>query len=264
MNKSSLLILLSIILLSSCATTKQISYFQDVVYNEAIAIDSAQYITVRPRDMISIVVSSKDPELAALFNLPRIQNTVGQPSLQMYNSNNGISGYTIDSKGNIDFPVLGRIHIAGMTREQISETIKSKLIDENLIKDPVVTVDFMNLTFSLLGEVNKPGLFNINKDQITILEAISMAGDLTVFGQRDKVMVTRIENGQRTMHLIDLRSTKAFDSPVFYLRQNDVVYVEPNLVKANQSTVNGNNVKSVSLWISIASFLTTLSMLIFK
>ena len=151
-----------------------------------------------------------------------------------------------------------------MTKSQIAALVKQKLIDENLVKDPVVTVEFMNLYFSVLGEVKSPGKYSITKDQITLLEAISMAGDLSIYGKRNAVFVIREENGERVTHWADLRSKDVFNSPVYYLKQNDVIYVQPNKVRAGQSTLNENSVKSVSMWITIASFLTSLGVLIFK
>ena len=132
------------------------------------------------------------------------------------------------------------------------------------MNDPVVTVDFMNLYFSVLGEVKNPGKYSITKDRISLLEALSMAGDLTIYGKRDAIYVIREEDGKRVTYAVDIRSTDFFRSPVYYLMQNDVVYVQPNKVRAGQSTINENNVKSVSLWLSIGSFLTTLGVLLFK
>lgn len=251
-------------MLASCKTEEKILYFQDIVVNQSQDIQGARDITVQPKDQISIVVSSKDPQLAALFNLTRIQLRAGMTDLGSGGNNGEVSGYTLDDEGNIDFPVLGSLHIAGMTKSQIAALIKSKLISENLVKDPVVTVEFMNLYFSVLGEVKNPGKYTISKDQITLLEAIAMAGDLTITGKRDAIFVIREEAGQRITHWVDLRSQDIFQSPVYYLKQNDVIYVQPNKMRAGQSTINENNVKSVSLWISIASFLTSLGVLLFK
>ena len=256
--------LLMAVLLMSCNTSKEILYFQDINVNQPEVISGARDITVQPKDQISIMVSSKDPQLAALFNLTRVQYRAGSSDLRSGNINGEISGYTLDDKGNIDFPVVGTLHIAGMTKSQIAALVKQKLIDENLVKDPVVTVEFMNLYFSVLGEVKSPGKYSITKDQITLLEAISMAGDLSIYGKRDAVFVIREENGERVTHWADLRSKDVFNSPVYYLKQNDVIYVQPNKVRAGQSTLNENSVKSVSMWISIASFLTSLGVLIFK
>ena len=253
--------LLMAVLLMSCNTSKEILYFQDINVNQPEVISGARDITVQPKDLFSILVSCMDPLWAALFNLTRAQARVGTGGVS---SGGEVSGYTLDDKGNIDFPVLGTLHIAGMTKSQIAALVKQKLIDENLVKDPVVTVEFMNLYFSVLGEVKSPGKYSITKDQITLLEAISMAGDLSIYGKRDAVVVIREENGERVTHWADLRSKEVFNSPVYYLKQNDVIYVQPNKVRAGQSTLNENSVKSVSMWISIASFLTSLGVLIFK
>mgnify|MGYP002101355799 CR=1 FL=1 len=259
-----LCLFLSLALLSSCNTSKEIIYFQDVEVNSPEAVAPPQDITVQPKDQISIVVSSKDPELAALFNLTRVQQRVGSTGLNNSNNNGEISGYTLDDKGDIDFPVLGSLTITGMTRSQIAALVKQRLKEENLVNDPVVTVEFMNLSFSVLGEVKTPGKYSISKDYITLLEAISMAGDLTIYGKRDAIFVIREKKGERVTHWVDLRSCDLFKSPVYYLKQNDVVYVQPNKVRAGQSTLNENSVKSVGLWISIGSFLTSLGVLLFK
>lgn len=261
MNKILILFLFSLFL-AGCDASKEILYLQDIQANTSHAISKNNDLTIQPRDMLSIVVSSKDPELSALFNLPRITYEAG--AALNNTSNNRISGYTVDAEGNIDFPNVGLIRIAGLTRNQVAEVIKRKLTEREFLKDAVVTVDYMNLRYSVMGEVTKPGNFNIDRDQITLLEALSKAGDLTIYGKRDRVFVIREENGQRNTYQLDLRSTKLFDSPAYYIRQNDLVYVEPNKVRAGQSTINANNVKSVSLWTSIASLLTSISVLIFK
>ena len=201
--------------------------------------------------------------LTNLFNLPIVSQQVGQESSS--GTNRGLSGYTVDSKGDIDFPVLGGLHVQGMTREEVAVYIKKELQSHDLIKDPVVTVEFMNLSVNVMGEVNRPGRYNIDKDHLTILDALSQAGDLTIYGKREKVLVLRNENGTQRVYGINLCSADhLYSSPVYYLQQNDVVYVEPNDTKARQSTVNGNNVRSTSFWISLASLLTTISVLIFK
>ena len=249
MKKRFLTLFLGIVLLASCNTSKEILYFQDIVVNQPEVIEGARDITVQPKDQISIVVSSKDPQLAALFNLTKIQYRAGYTDLKGGNNNGEISG---------------TLHIAGMTKGDIAKMIKKRLIDENLVNDPVVTVEFMNLYFSVLGEVKTPGKYAITKDQISLLEAISVAGDLTIHGKRDAIFVIREEEGKRVTHWVDIRSKDIFNSPVYYLKQNDVVYVQPNKVRAGQSTINENSVKSVSLWISIGSCLSSLGVLLFK
>lgn len=255
-------LLVAVALFSGCAAPK-IAYFQDVYAGSAETIATGTDIRVQPEDKISIVVNSRDPLLTNLFNLPVSTRRVGE-TVSTYRDG-AISGYTIDKEGNIDFPVLGKLHIGGMNREEIVNYIKEQLISQNLVKDPVVTVEFMNLSVSVLGEVTRPGRYNIDKDRMTLLDAISMAGDLTVYGLRNKVMVQREENGKQNVYVVDLTSAKSlYSSPVYYLKQNDLVYVEPNDVRARQSTVNGNNIRSSSFWVSIASLLTSVLVLIVR
>lgn len=262
------LIVASVVTLGSCGSSKEVVYFQDLKPGESeITLPSVQAITVQPEDKISIIVNSRDPQLTDLFNLPYVSRQLGQ-SLRSNSSNassSGVSGYTVDAKGYIDFPVLGKIQVSGMKREEIAEYIKSELVTKNLVKDPVVTVEFMNLCVSVMGEVNNPGRFAIDRDRLTILDALSMAGDLTIYGNRQKVLVLRQENGQQRVYGINLTSGEhVYTSPAYYLQQNDVVYVEPNEVRSRQSTVNGNNVRSTSFWISLASLLTSVAILIFN
>lgn len=256
-------------LFSSCGTSKDVIYFQDLKPGETeITLPEVESITVQPEDKISIIVNSRDPQLTDLFNLPVVSRQLGQ-SLRTNGAstgnNQGISGYTVNANGEIDFPVIGKIHVAGMKRDEIAQFIKNKLISGNLVKDPVVTVEFMNLCVSVLGEVNNPGRFSIDRDRLTILDALSMAGDLTIYGNRYKVLVLRQEGNTQRTYSIDLTSGEhVYSSPAYYLQQNDVVYVEPNSVKARQATVNGNNVRSTSFWISLASLLTSIGILIFN
>lgn len=264
-----LLFVASTVTLGSCGSSKEVVYFQDLRPGETeIKLPEVKAITVRPEDKISIIVNSRDPQLTDLFNLPYVSRQLGQ-SLRTNgvtaSSNQGVSAYTVDAEGKIDFPVLGKIYVAGMKREEIAECIKNELIKENLVKDPVVTVEFANLCISVLGEVNSPGRFSIDRDRLTILDALSMAGDLTIYGNRSKVMVLRQEGDVQRVYGLNLTSGEhIYSSPAYYLQQNDVVYVEPNAVKARQSTVNGNNVRSTSFWISLASLLTSVAILIFN
>ena len=263
MKKNLFSFILLVMTLASCNTSEKILYFQDIVVNRPEVIEATRDITLQPMDQISILVSSKDPELAALFNLSRAQYRVGNGA-GINNYNGEMSGYALDELGDIDFPVLGKLHVGGMTKSEVAAMVKKRLMDESLVNDPVVTVEFMNLYFSVLGEVSRAGKYSITKDQITILEAIAMAGDLTIYGKRDGIFVIREENGERVTHWVDIRSKDIFKSPVYFLKQNDVIYVQPNTVRAGQSTINENSVKSVGLWISIASFLTSLGVLLFK
>lgn len=254
-------------LLSSCATPKEVVYFQDLQQTDGtLAAVQAKEIRVRPDDKISIIVNSRDPQLTDLFNLPYVSRQLGQTLRSVtstYGQSQGVSGYTVDSDGNIDFPVLGKIHVEGMTREEIGRCIKDELVGQDLVKDPIVTVEFMNLTVSVMGEVAKPGRYAIERDRITILDALSMAGDLTIYGRRDAVMVQRMEGDTLQVYELNLVSGQdVYNSPAFYLQQNDLVYVAPNDVKVRESTVNGNNIRSTSFWISLGSLLTSVAVLI--
>lgn len=252
--------------MTSCSSTKDIAYFQDVLRGSSEKILNPLKITIKPEDKISIVVKSKDAQLSDLFNLPIVSYRVGQGKMSsLTNANQYVSSYSVNSNGEIDFPVLGLIDVGGKTREEIAALIKEKLVGGDWVKDPVVTVEFDNLCYSVLGEVNNPGQFSIDHDKVSVLDAISKAGDLTIYGKRDNVTILRQEDGMQKTYKINL--TSAYDlyaSPAYYLQQNDVVYVEPNSTKARQSTVNGNNVRSTSFWVSIASLLASIAVLIVK
>jgi len=251
--------------LASCHTEKKILYFQDVQLGKEEVISNVSDIKLQPKDQISIVVSSKDGELAALFNLVRARQTVGSTTGNVFNNNQGdIAGYTLDDEGYIDFPQVGKVKMAGLNKSQAAKTIKDILVSRNLCSDAIVTVEFLNLYVSVFGEVAKPGKYSITKDRMTILEAISMAGDLTIHGRRDNIYVVREEGGRRATYSVDIRSKDIFNSPVYYLQQNDAIYVHPSKVRAGQSNINENSFKSVSLWVSMASLICTVATLVFK
>lgn len=257
------LLAIGILAVPSCSTPKEISYFQDLESVEGQRIGGAKGITVRPKDKISIIVNCKNPELTALFNLPYVTQRLGENSRSTISSGysqGSISGYTVDDRGCVDFPVLGEVHVAGMTREEIASEIKRELREQGQATDAVVTVDFMNLYYQVLGEVARPGRYAIDKDALTIFDAIGAAGDLTIYGRRDRVKVLRDEGGRMRTYEVDLCSASdLIASPVYYVRQNDVIYVDPNDVRARQSTVNGNNVRSTSFWISLTSLAASIT-----
>lgn len=259
-----LLVMAGTLAFSSCKAPKDVVYFQDLKPGVSkVQLTQMQSVTARPEDKLSIVVNSRDPQLTNLFNLITVSKRVGSSSGS--SSSGDVSYYTVDSKGNIDFPVLGSLHVAGMKREEVADFIKRKLMDSNLVKDPVVTVEFANLGVSVMGEVASPGRYAIDRDHLTLLEALSQAGDLTIYGNRKNVLVMRQEGEVQRVYRVDLTSgNEVYRSPVYYLHQNDVVYVEPNNMKARQSTVNGNTVRSTSFWFSLVSLLTSLVVLIVK
>ena len=263
MRKSLIPFIAVLLLMASCATNKKITYFQDI----AVATDTtgamrmAPDIMLRPDDKISIIVNTRDPELTTLFNLPYTARVLGQTNEVINNTNQGTSGYIVKGDGTIDFPVLGSISVAGKTRDEVSAYIKNQLISQNLVNDPVVTVEFMNLHFSVMGEVKSPGSYKITRDRVTLLEALSEAGDMTISGKRENVLVIRPDStGKLYAYQVDMRSCEnVVNSPVYYIHQNDYIYVEPNKKKANESTVNANTVSSASFWISVTSLLASLA-----
>ena len=222
-----------IILFASCKTVDKVNYMQDIKANDIINTPPKD-IRLLPGDQISVFVKSKDDVLTEHFNisLPNMQKTLS---------------YTIDPNGEVDFPMVGKIKLSGETRSEAAETIKSKLIEEYGVKDAIVTLDFANLRVSVLGEVNKPGSISIDKDNINILEALSMAGDMTIYGKRNDIMVVRDNGNQKETYIINLTSAKeTMSSPAYYLKQNDIVYVPANNTRQRQATINGNNLKSTS------------------
>lgn len=259
MKRIRLIILSLAALLATACSAPKIAYLEDINSGQTVQIANVKNIRILPDDKISILVNSRDPLLSNLFNLPYVTRQLGAIDNRSSYSQ-GLSGYTVDTEGNIDFPVLGKVHVAGLTRSEIATKIKGELEGQNLVKDPVVTVEFLNLTVSVLGEVQRPGRFSIDKDRVTILDAISMAGDLTIQGKRENVLVQRDTDGKTTLYRVDLtKGSELYASPVFYLQQNDVVYVEPNAMKARQATVNGNNVRSTAFWFSLVSVLTSIA-----
>ncbi len=254
----SLCFLSAVTLISSCASSKKVVYFQDVVPGEtAIDVATVAPIRIQPEDRLSIIVTTRDEQLADLFNLSK---GGGQGV-----SNTNFLNYTVDSQGFIDFPILGKLKVQNMKREEVATYIKQELINRNLLKDPVVTVNLQNLYVSVMGEVGSPGRINIDKDRITLLDALTAAGDLTIQGNRTKVMVMRQEGNKQRAYAVDLTSGKdIYTSPVYYLQQNDLVYVEPIPMKARQADVNGNMLHTPGFWMSVVSFLSTFAVLIFK
>lgn len=254
------------LVVTGCSVPKKVALFQDTT-QESIIISESGEIKIQPNDKLSIVVKTMDPSLSALFNLATVTDRLGDGvaikhgSSSMQNSttqSSGIAKYTVSPEGTIDFPLLGEIKVAGMTRSELSGFIKGELMGKDLAKDPIVTVEFVNMGVSILGEVKIPGLYDINQDKITIIEAISMAGDLTLQGQRENIAVLRETDGKVNTYRVDLTNFKELaQSPVYYLKQGDVIYVEPNDMQKRQTTTNGNNVYSTGFWISVASLLTS-------
>ncbi len=241
------------LLLTSCKTPKDIAYLQDVNVNVPIKTQSDGYIRFMPGDKLSIFVHSRDEKLMELFNISGRNGGGNSTSVGGQN----YAPYTVDDNGEIDFPVLGNIKIQGMTRDEVQKKIKNELISQSLCKDPIVTVGFYNMNFSVLGNAGT-GIKLINKDRITLLEAIAM-GELNINGLRKNVLVMRQEGDQQVPYRVDLTSAESiYNSPVYYIRQNDVIYVEPNNMAKRGSTVMGSSAYQPGFWLGMLSSVISL------
>ena len=249
--------------LASCnpQTYKKINYLQDVRQDTTMTMKVNKGIIIQPQDQLSIVVTSRDPKMAVPFNLSVATYYAGS-EMGATGGSQRITGYVVDNSGDIDFPSLGPVHAGGLNRWELQELIKQKLADEGLLKDAIVTVEFLNFKVSVLGEVTAPGTYTVQGDKITILQALALARDLTIYGQREDVKVIREQNGRRQIFQMDLTRSDIFNSPAYYLQQNDVVYVTPSKVRAGQGEINENYFKSGSFWISLASISATMATLI--
>ena len=253
----------TLLLLTSCGMPKDIVYFQDLETEKVLEIGHNDGIVAKPNDELSIIVTCQNPELAAIFNLPLVTTLAGRGVSQAYNQQ--VATYTVNSDGEINFPILGELKVAGMSRWEISEKIKSELISQKLLDDPVVSVSFVNVFYSVTGEVAKPGRFPLDRDRMTVLDALANAGDLTIYGDRVGVKVLRREEGILKTYNIDLTNAETVSkSPAYIIQQDDVIYVTPNAARGRMSTVNGNNLISTSFWLSVASVLTSVAVLLFK
>lgn len=240
--QSKLLISLAILAgATSCKTNRDHVYLQDMLPLATYASTPREENAIRPDDRIAIVISCKIPELAAPFNLSADAALNG--------------GYLVDPAGNITLPILGEIHAAGLTINQLRHEVAQRLISGGYINDPTVSAHFLNFRYTMLGAVGSPGQFSADGDRITLLEAIAKAGDLTPEAITDRVAVIREEADGRKMYLHDIKSTDLFKSPCFYLQQNDLVYVEPKRVNERNEQ---RMWQLTTLGISIASVVTTI------
>lgn len=245
-------------MMTSCNSWEKVAYFQDRDSINNMSIPTPKNVILKPGDKILIFVKCEDAETSDLFNMAYTPRTIGSGKTS-YGTSQGAVGYTIDNQGFIDFPTLGKIQVANKTRQEIASLIKNELAEQGQARNAVVTVEFMDMAISIIGDVMRPGRYNIDRDVVTIVDAISMAGDLTIDGQRNNVMVMRQENDQQKIYNVDLTSgEQLLNSPAYYLQQNDVVYVTPNKKKARNSTVNGNNVMSAGFWLSVATTAVTI------
>ena len=231
---------------SSCVTQKQLTYLQNADSSIADSINAhfepQSELTIRQGDALTIFVSALDQEAVVPFILPTV--TYASPGSAHVQTTPMLQYYIVDESGDITFPILGKLHVAGLKRPEAEELIKSRLSQQ--VVNPMVQVNFIGTKISVLGEVNRPGQITIPHGRMTILDALASAGDLTPYGRRDNVLLTREVDGKLEMARINLRSADLYTSPYYYLQQNDVIYVSPNKVRAVSSTNTG-------LWLSILS-----------
>ena len=245
--------------LTSCHVQKEIPYFQDIAEQGIGAKPALAETTVCPNDMLTILVSTLDPISSAPFNLPLTSYT--SPGSDKISTQNTLQSYLVDKNGNIQFPVLGEVNVGGKTKNETVIYLQELL--SNYLKDPIVNINVINFQISVLGEVNKPGQFKIENERVIILDALAMAGDLTIYGKRNSVLLFRIDGkGNKTAYRIDLTKKALFDSPYYYLQQNDVIYVEPNRTKSRESRYSPNLsilISAISTAISAATLIYTLT-----
>ena len=252
--------LVSILLLTACASQKDVPYFQNV---DTIDLSKSQYLFdahIMPKDQLTITVSTTNDDAAVPFNMTvPTPMTTGQRSSY---SQALLQMYLVDNEGNINFPIVGQLHVGGLTKSEAEKMIQEK-IKPYMAKEenPIVTVRMTGYQISVLGEVAHPGTFTVSREKISILEALAQAGDLTIYGQRKNVQLIREDaTGQKFIHVFDLTDANIINSPYFYLQQNDVIYVTPNKVKAQNSSVGS----MTTLWFSATSILISLTSLLYN
>jgi polysaccharide export outer membrane protein len=242
------------ILFFSCASRKDVVYYQNIdsLVNEK---SNSYEVKLQPDDLLTIIVSAEDPEIAMPFNLKSItvQNpgsldaAVGQQTMQLY---------LVDASGSIEFPVLGKLKVSGLSRSEVLQMLQQKI--GVYIKDPIINLRIVNFKVSLQGEVNAPGTYSVDSERITLIEALSKAKDLTIYGKRNNILIIRELDGVTSYNRVDITNADFINSDFYYLAQNDVVYVEPNKTKINGAAIGPNT----GVIISITSILITLITLI--
>ena len=248
---------------ASCVTQKQMTYLRDADASQTQAINanftSQSETVLRSGDAITVFITALDQEAVTPYNLPTaVYATPGTDKVQATPT---LQYYIIDANGDVTLPVMGAVHVAGLTSTAAAQAIREKL--ETQVVSPSVQVRLINAKVSVLGEVNRPGQIALTGERITILDALAAAGDMTVYGKRDNVLITREVNGQIELARVDVGSAELYSSPYYYLQQNDVVYVTPSTVRAGQGEINENYFKSGSFWISLASIsMTTVNFII--
>ena len=256
---NSLLVAAAVLTATSCSTPKNVAYIQNSDYIDYTNSEFLYDARIMPKDILTITVNTVNPEASAPFNLI-VRNTLTSATSNIATSGGSLQTYLVDNNGCIDFPVVGTLQVGGLTKSMCEKLIHDKIKRYmNAEENPIVTVRMSNYKISVIGEVNRPGMFTVGNEKINIFEALAQAGDLSIYGVRDRVKLIR-ENakGRKEIYTINLNDANIVNSPYYYLQQNDVVYVEPNQVKARNSAIG----TSTTIWISVTGALVSLASLI--
>lgn len=251
--------LVIVALSSSCSSTKNVAYFSN---SDSVSLDNSAYLydaRIMPKDILTITVTTTDQEAAVPFNMT-VPTAMSQANKNSSYSQAMIQNYLVDNNGNVDFPVVGQMHLGGMTKSQAEKYIHDKILPYmSKTETPIVNVRMTNFKVSVLGEVSNPKTLVVSNEKINILEALAEAGDMTIYGRRDNVKLIREDaDGKKTIHVLNLNDAGIIKSPYFYLQQNDVIYVEPNKVKAQNSNIGS----MTTLWFSATSILISVASLL--
>ena len=245
-------ICLGVLLLSACAGEK-VAYFKNIDEVSLAASKGLYDAHIMPKDLILVTVNTTDPQVSAPFN----NGTGGSKGGQAVGTTTTTDGYLVDNQGNINFPVVGKLHVAGLTKNQCEDMIKNKIAPYLAANEnPVVTVRMASYRVTITGEVKSPGVIPVSTEKISIIEALAQAGDLTIYGKRDNIILIREKaDGEKEYHRLNLNDANIINSPYYYLQQNDIIYVQPNTVQSQNSMI-GN---STSLWFSLVGIVVSLA-----
>lgn len=248
---------LLVLALTGCSGSKKVAYFQNADYVNLAESKGLYDAKIMPKDMLTITVSTTDPVAAQPFNLS-VSNTLSITG-QLSSSAGSLQSYLVDNNGDINFPIVGKIHVVGLTKNECQDAIRDKVkpyLAES--ENPIVTVRMSSYRVTIIGEVGKSCVIPVSTEKMSILEALAQAGDLSIYGKRDNVMLIREDaNGEKSIHRLNLNDAGIINSPYYYLQQNDVIYVEPNSVKAKNSAIG----QSVTIWFSLISIMTSIASL---
>lgn len=237
------------IFLTSCRTSKQIVYFENVKDTTFYSTQTEADYPIKPNDILSITISSRNQEASMEFN-PHARNSIRSTTATGQSSEPG--GYLVSSEGTVHLPFLGKIKAAGLTQAQLKDNITNMILSKKLLIEPLVEIRYLNYEVTVLGEVARPTVITVNSDKISLLKALGLAGDLTIYGKRENVLLVREEEGAKKTSHINLNSADFFNSPYYYLQPNDVVYVAPNNVRIVQATNNPNILPIILSSLSLA------------